>query len=314
MHTGTRQKQSNIYSEQQVRRVLVGSGTDIESEVDSDFIVFCPYHDNYRTPAAEVSKQHGTFYCFGCHTSVSLIELVMFTTKKNYFETLRFINSEEKEINIVEVLETSLIKKPEYEKFNEELIQRLHVQALDKSRASDYYISRGITKDSVIKFRLGYSENQDMVTIPIKNPEGTFYVGFVARSIEGKEFKNTPGLPKSKILFNLDRVKKFESVFLVESSFDVIRLDQCNIPAVATLGSTISNNQCELLKRYFNNVILIADNDQAGQSMQEKLLNKLGNRATIISIPPRFKDVGDMTDEDINILATKMKDPLLSII
>lgn len=238
----------------------------------------------------------------------------MFTTKKNYFETLRFINSEGKEINIVDVLQESLIKKPEYEKFNEELIEKLHVNALDNSRAINYYISRGITKESIIKFRLGYSENQDMVTVPIKNPEGTFYVGFVARSIEGKDFKNTPRLPKSKILFNLDKVKKFKSIFIVESSFDAIRLDQCNVPAVATLGSTISNNQCELLKRYFNNVILIADNDQAGQSMQEKLLNKLGSRATIVSIPPRFKDVGDMTDEDINILATKMKDPLLSII
>jgi hypothetical protein len=27
-------------------------------------------------------------------------------------------------------------------------------------------------------------------------------VGFVGRSIEGKDFKNTPGLPKTKILFN----------------------------------------------------------------------------------------------------------------
>jgi len=314
MYTSNRQKQSDIYTEEQVRRILVGSGTNIESEVDSDFIVYCPYHNNYRTPAGEVSKQYGTFYCFSCQTSVSLVELVMFTTKKNYFETLRFINSEEKQINIVEVLESSLINKPEYNIFNEELIEKLHTQALDNSRAIDYYISRGIKKLSLIKFKLGYSEKQDMVTVPIKNPEGNFFVGFVGRSIEGKEFKNTPGLPKSKILFNLDRVKRFDSVFLVESSFDVIRLDQCNIPAVATLGSTISSNQCDLLKRYFNSVILIADNDEAGQSMQEKLLNKLGNRATIISIPSRFKDVGDMTDEDINILATKMKDPLLSII
>jgi DNA primase len=314
MYTSNRQKQSDIYTEEQVRRILVGSGTNIESEVDSDFIVYCPYHNNYRTPAGEVSKQYGTFYCFSCQTSVSLVELVMFTTKKNYFETLRFINSEEKQINIVEVLESSLINKPEYNIFNEELIEKLHTQALDNSRAIDYYISRGIKKLSLIKFKLGYSEKQDMVTVPIKNPEGNFFVGFVGRSIEGKEFKNTPGLPKSKILFNLDRVKRFDSVFLVESSFDVIRLDQCNIPAVATLGSTISSNQCDLLKRYFNSVILIADNDEAGQSMQEKLLNKLGNRATIISIPSRFKDVGDMTDEDINILAIKMKDPLLSII
>jgi hypothetical protein len=48
--------------------------------------------------------------------------------------------------------------------------------------------------------------------------------------------------------------------------------------------------------------------------MQEKILEKLGSRATLISIPNRFKDIGDMTDEDIQKLTDKVQDPLLSII
>ncbi len=58
-----------------------------------------------------------------------------------------------------------------------------------------------------------------MVTIPVQSPDG-ITIGFVARTIEGKEFKNTPGLPKSKILFNLHRVKQSKRVYVVESSFD----------------------------------------------------------------------------------------------
>ena len=71
---------------------------------------------------------------------------------------------------------------------------------------------------------------------------GKMFVGFVARSVEGKDFKNTPKLPKSKVLFNLHRAKIYDSVYVVESSFDAIRLDQCGIPAVATLGSNVSKN------------------------------------------------------------------------
>ena len=37
---------SNIYSEEQIRRVLNGAGVDIEAEFGNNFIIFCPYHNN----------------------------------------------------------------------------------------------------------------------------------------------------------------------------------------------------------------------------------------------------------------------------
>ena len=48
---------------------------------------------------------------------------------------------------------------------------------------------RKIEQTSWSKFSLGYSEKQDMVTVPVHSPDG-MPVGFVGRSIEGKEFKN----------------------------------------------------------------------------------------------------------------------------
>ena len=83
--------------------------------------------------------------------------------------------------------------------------------------------------------------------------------------------------------------------------------------AVATLGANVSRTQTELLTKYFNNVIVIGDNDDAGKGMQEKILERIGGRATLISIPSRFKDIGDMTDEDIHQLTTRIADPLLAM-
>jgi DNA primase len=291
----------NIYTEEQIRRVLAGSGIDIEAEFGNDFIIYCPYHNNSRTPAGEVAKDSGLFFCFGCQTTKTLEEFVMFTTGRTYFETARYIKSKETEHNIENIVNKAMYAPPEFIQYDELLIKRLNNQAIESSRAMRYFEGRRITKDSVIKFNLGYSEKQDSVTIPMQSPDG-MTIGFVARTIEGKEFKNTPGLPKSKILFNLHKVKSSSVVYVVESSFDAIRLDQVGFPAVATLGANVSASQIRLLEKYFNNVILVADNDEAGNIMKDKLIEKLGSLISVIQIDKKYKDIGDMDDETIRSL------------
>ena len=290
-----------LYTTQQIHRVLTGAGIDIEAEYGTDYIIFCPYHNNNRTPAGEVSKESGLFFCFGCQTTRSLIELIMHMTSRTYFETVRFIKSKETETDIEAVINKALHQLPDFVQYDELLIKRLNKQALDSPRAMTYFEGRRLTRESVIKFDLGYSEKQDSVVIPMQSPDG-MSIGFVARTIEGKEFKNTPGLPKSKILFNLHRVKASKIVYVVESSFDAIRLDQVGFPAVATLGANVSSSQIELLKRYFTGVVLVADNDDAGIIMAEKLTEKMGNLVTIIRPDKRYKDIGDMTDDEIRTL------------
>ena len=290
-----------LYTTQQIHRVITGAGIDIEAEYGTDYIIFCPYHNNNRTPAGEVSKESGLFFCFGCQTTRSLIELIMHMTNRTYFETVRFIKSKETETNIEAVVNKALHQMPDFVQYDELLIKRLCKQAIDSPRAMTYFEGRRLTKESVIKFDLGYSEKQDSVVIPMQSPDG-MSIGFVARTIEGKEFKNTPGLPKSKILINLHRVKASKIVYVVESSFDAIRLDQVGFPAVATLGANVSSSQIELLKRYFTGVVLVADNDEAGAIMSERLTEKMGNLVTVISPDKKYKDIGDMTDDEIRKL------------
>ena len=290
-----------LYTTQQIHRVLTGAGIDIEAEYGTDYIIFCPYHNNNRTPAGEVSKESGLFFCFGCQTTRSLVELIMHMTSRTYFETVRFIKSKETETDIKAVINKALHQMPDFVQYDELLIKRLNKQALDSPRAMTYFEGRRLTRESVIKFDLGYSEKQDSVVIPMQSPDG-MSIGFVARTIEGKEFKNTPGLPKSKILFNLHRVKASKIVYVVESSFDAIRLDQVGFPAVATLGANVSSSQIELLKRYFTGVVLVADNDDAGMIMAERLTEKMGNLVTIIRPDKKYKDIGDMTDDEIRTL------------
>lgn len=302
-----------IYTEEQIRRVLNGAGLDIEAEFGNDFIIYCPYHNNTRTPAGEVAKDSGLFFCFGCQTTKNLVELIMFTSNRSYFETVRYIKGKEQQSDIQTIVDKALYAPPDFVQYDELLIKRLNKQALDAPRAMNYFNGRRVTKESVIKFDLGYSEKQGSVTMPVHSPDG-MCLGFVARTIEGKEFKNTPGLPKSKVLFNLHRVKSSSIVYVVESSFDAIRLDQVGFPAVATLGANVSVSQIRLLEKYFNNVVLIADNDEAGGIMKDKLVEKLGHLVTVISLDKKYKDIGDMDDDEIKKLEFQFDNSIMSML
>jgi len=313
MDSRNRRKQGNSYTKDQIQRVITGAGLDVESEVDSDYIIFCPFHANNRTPAGEVDKNNGTFFCFSCHKIADLVELVMHVSGRTYFESVRFIKNKEQEGNLEQEVNKQLYKKPDFIAFDELILKRLYNNLLMSERAKDYFRYRKLEATSWSKFSLGYSDKQDMVTVPVHSPDG-MPVGFVGRSVEGKEFKNTPGLPKSKTLFNLNRVKTADRVYVVESSFDAIRLDQIGFPAVATLGSNVSNIQIELLQKYFNNIIVIADNDEAGGNMKSKILEKLGSRVSVIKLDKQYKDIGDMTDEEIKKLDFQFDKSIMSML
>lgn len=253
------------------------------------------------------------FFCFSCQKSADLIELVMHTSGRTYFEAARFIKSKEKQSNLAVDIDRALAKEEQYKPFDELIVKRLHNNLISSDRAKNYFGYRKLNHQSCSKFVLGYSEKQDMVTVPVHSPDGVL-LGFVGRSVEGKDFKNTPGLPKSKTLFNLHRVKKSDIVYVVESSFDVIRLDQLGIPAVATLGANVSGKQIELLQQYFNNVFVIADNDEAGGNMKDRIIEKLGSRVSVIQLNKKYKDIGDMPDEEIKTLSSSFDKSIESML
>jgi DNA primase len=298
MHSRNSGKSSTVLSPQQTKRILDGIGVSVEGEVDTDYIIFCPFHGNYRTPAGEIDKNTGTFYCFSCHKVADVYEFVMTISNKTYFEAARYIKKNEVESDLRTEIVSKLLEKPDYLEFDQSVVDRLALEASNSRRAVEYFEGRSINATSMDKFSLGYSESRDMVTVPVHAPDGLL-VGFVGRSVEGKDFKNTPGLPKSKVLFNLHRVKSSSKVFVVESSFDVIRLDQVGMPAVATLGANVSNIQIELLRKYFNNIYVIADNDEAGGNMKSRIIEKIGPRVSVIQLDKKYKDIGDMNDEAI---------------
>ena len=302
---------STQYTQGHIKSVLKEIGLEISGETSNDFLCYCPFHSNRHTSSFSVSKEYGAFICFNpaCGESGTLIELIKRVLNKNDFQAMRLVFSKQEEAldNFEEIMAEMFKDKPDFVEFPQSKIDELSTSLSLNKVARDYFISRGINEMSMSHFELGYSENQNMVTVPVHTLDG-LPIGLVGRSIEGKSFKNSTNLPKSKTLFNIHRAKKIgDHVIIVESSFDAIRVHQAGFPnVVATLGGFLSNDQHNLLNRHFNKITIMTDIDLAGRELGSGIAYKLKNKDILWSsfeygkiYPHDAKDAGDMTDEEI---------------
>ena len=305
----TREVDTTHYTPTHIKSVLKSIGLSIVGETGNDFLCYCPFHSNRHTSSFSVSREKGAFICFNpsCGEAGTLQELVKRVMNKNEYEAMRFISSKEAEAleNFDELLSEAMEEKPVFEEFSQETLDRLH-SSMSKE-AVDYLSSRGIDQESIDHFCLGYSASMNMVITPVHSPDGT-PIGLVGRSIEGKSFKNSTNLPKSKTLFNIHRAKKIgDHVIVVESNFDAIRVHQAGFPnVVATLGGFLSTEQHNLLNRHFNKITVMTDADLAGRELGRSIVNKLKFKDLLWAsyeygkiYPHDAKDAGDMTDEEI---------------
>ncbi len=125
-------------------------------------------------------------------------------------------------------------------------------------------------------------------------------VGFGGRVLGDAEPKylNSPDTPvfhKGSLLYNLHdakhAIRKAERAVVVEGYFDALRLVEVGIEeTVAPLGTSLTAEQAQLLKRYTKSVVLLYDNDPAGLRASFRaadVLLHVGLRVLIATLPPR---------------------------
>ncbi len=101
----------------------------------------------------------------------------------------------------------------------------------------------------------------------------------------------TPVFHKRENLFSLNFAKNTEEscFILCEGYMDVIALNQAGFDnAVATLGTAITPQQANLMKRYTSEAVISYDSDEAGQKATVKAINLLseaGVLARVLHIP-----------------------------
>lgn len=299
------------FSANQIEDIMQDLAIKPTGENSEWLYVYCPYHNNTDTRAAEVNLETGFFYCFACNTRKSLVDLVMDMRDCNEFSALRFISEHgshsKQSIDIDSLFDTEL------KVFDYEIIDQLHANLYGHARAIAYVVQRGVW-DVAHKFKIGYSSKQDMITVPVDHPHRfDAYVGFVARSLEGKQFKNSKGLPRKSTLFGIQSIGDADHIYLTESSFDAMLLHVAQLPAVASLGSTISKEQIRLLSRW-RDIMIVQDNDDAGDKMVERVRKELPqHNISKLKWQTTQKDIGQIYEEEgltavTNTIKTQMEE------
>jgi DNA primase len=142
------------------------------------------------------------------------------------------------------------------------------------------------------------------IIIPIIDKQGDV-LGFGGRAIfenDKPKYKNTPQsvlFDKSSILFGINLISKYRkdrvdinALILVEGYMDVISLNQAGIVnVIASMGTSLTIQQCEKIKTIVNNVYVCFDGDAAGQNATWRSLDMLANaggEVKVISIPDKM--------------------------
>jgi DNA primase len=116
---------------------------------------------------------------------------------------------------------------------------------------------------------------RNRLMIPIRDENGRM-TGFGARILDPNDvpkFMNSPETPlfsKSRLLYGLDRARKpiraANQAIIVEGYLDVIALHQAGFEnVVSPMGTSLTEDQLRLLKKFTRSIILALDPDAAGQ-------------------------------------------------
>lgn len=325
---------TTTYSPEQVESVLNEIGVDIMAETEHDFLCLCPIHGNTDTPSFTVSKTHGAFFCFNpsCMESGTLVELIKATIKRNDFEAARLIirSGKVSELSFKDRLEKALNPPEIFKRFNQDILDKAYDHFWLDERAQTYMHSRGFEDETLEYFRVGYSVLKDMIIVPMHDPKGV-PVGLIGRSVEGKRFKNSKKLPRNKTAWNFHRAKRAgaDTVIIVESSFDAMRIHQAGYPnVVAILGGYLSPWHVEQLDKQFNKIVIMTDFDSKqfhkdcricmkkgsnlclghnpGRDLGHTIAKSLKTKRILwasyeygVVYPHGAKDAGNMTDDEI---------------
>lgn len=249
-------------------------------------------HGGDTDPSLTFFEQTNTFYCFGCHAGKrpktegsDTISFVMWVDKCTFMEAVQKLAT----LKGLEVPKQGLSAE---DKKKQQLLakvvadNRTYWDALQKEeRAISYLHERGITKDEIAKWRIGYIPedashyHKGKLVFALMNDWGQT-IGFSHRNMrkefygekmDGPKYVNSPKSPifdKGSTLYGLNFVKRLIRergyVIVGEGFGDAILGQRLNLPFVSVMGTSMTDQHIAILKQYTDTVILWMDGDDGG--------------------------------------------------
>lgn len=288
---------TSIHPSTDLASILQSAGVELKRIGDREITGKCPVHIRTvgredRSPSWSINANTGLWICFSCGargTLSSLLAELMGTVDsisiQKFLINTRFDNLKTSDE------ETSVAQHLNPEKFF--TFQRV-------SRLKCEY--KNLDPDLVFTHGVRWNTENRSWCIPIISPMGQL-MGWQEKKSDW--VRNYPvGIKKADTLFGIERFKS-RSAILVESPLDVVRLSAVfsRPQGLATFGAHVSKKQMSILVHVANSIVIAMDNDEAGIESSKKLYNLLprprGSLKWWNYKGTTAKDIGDMTDEEI---------------
>ena len=288
-----------------------------------EFIGLSPFTSE-KTPSFTVSDEKGFYHCFSSGEHGNIFDFLIKTQSLKFGEAVRQL-ALEAGMQPFKFTSFDLEKEKRYQKYInilKDYSDYHHKLIFEKnSSAMDYLIKRGIKKEAILEFKIGFvPENSDYysqllkkfdekdilqtglfykndkynkfvnrfhsrIIFPVKNIIGDI-IAFGGRIFKDKKiakYINSPETEfykKGRHLFNLDKAKsspnKNQEVIVVEGYMDVVSIYSSGIKnVVANSGIALTENQINLIWKFFSYPIVCLDGDASGQKAALRIAENL---------------------------------------
>lgn len=168
-------------------------------------------------------------------------------------------------------------------KLTEDIIKEFNIGlALKDNKLNKILTSKGYSEKEILDMSLGVKSDNELIdmfrnriTFPITNDKGEI-IAYSARIFHNEDAskyinsKESIIFKKGSTFYNYDKCRlealKTKSVIIVEGQMDAIRVYSSGIKnVIATMGTALTSEHIKLLKRLNSKVILMMDNDDAGE-------------------------------------------------
>ena len=273
---------------------------------NSNYAYHCPFC-HHKKPKLEInfsmenSKGKNPWHCWVCNERGSSLKTLF-----------RKVQAPTECFSEIEKLGVTISKKPKPKSLltlPDEFIafKDLQNRTIIARHALAYLKKRGITKEDIIKFNIGYCEHgkyQNTIIIPSYDKDGILNY-FTARNFSLASSKKYSNPPVSRDIIALESTINFDlPIILCEGMFDAIAIKRNTIPL---LGKNIQSNLMKkLVESRVEKIYLALDKDAVKSTLQHcELLMNEGKKVYIVDMDG--KDPSEMGFEHFTELAQNSK-------
>jgi len=274
-----------------------------------EFGIRCPYHVD-TDPSLYVNLESGVFHCMGCEESGWIPDLIATLENVSYGEATAIIESRGGDLQVGKRNRREQGQRQREDRIVDESLYESFFPLSKDSGYMDYVENRGISYRVATEYDLREGPLYDKkwgqrIIYAVRDGQGRLrsIKGRSVRPASGFRYRELEGSKASAGLFYASLpARPGPHVYVTEGPFDAMALAEAKIkPAVAMNATSISPEQCVLLKKFGRHPIVILDPIRPGTEAKRKdveqkiraTLSQYFARYTVVSLPGTL-DLADL--------------------